>query len=776
MTIKGTKRRQRFLTSCSVGTIMGLVFPATVLAQDAGTDGSEFEEILVTAQKRAESIQDVPLAITAFSGDFTRDVNLDDVKDIVNFTPGVTGNSDDSFIDTISIRGIITNDFGVGGDPSISIFKNGLYQGRNGAVVTSLFDIERAEVLRGPQGFLFGRASIGGAISVHTAKPNLDGAGGYVDLDIGERGHLVGEGALNFPVSDKFAIRFAGLAGTENGYITNAFNPSAEPLLGYEKYAARFSALYKGDTVEVLFTAEYEDRDQSGTVYVPTKLGEGYEALVDLFGLDLGSGGRRIDSDLGLGNNDDASIWSFGLQVDWDLDGATLTSLTGYKSHTYNYAEDFDGTPLGINGYSQDQEGKYFEQELRVVSDTDDPLSWYAGVSFYDENIDADFAQQANEDVMCAYYLSAYGFDNCSAYIAYYGGEFTPNPDGLLEKNKTRGRYHGWAAYVDLNYAISDEFDVGFGLRYTRDTKDFALNVLPVESDIGPFFAFGFTTDGFLEDSASWEAFSPRFIARYRPNDDVTVFASVTRGFKAGGFGSFSISPDLLGETDITSADAGPDKFDPEKAWSYEVGTKIKVLDGRGLVDINAYYFKYSDLQVTVPGNGGGIVVSNVGNAKGWGIEGSAKLDINQYFDLLISGAYADSEVTNAQLICDGSDDCEGTGLPQMPKFSGSAVAKFHYPVGAGEMFASGEIYGQSETFGGQPHLAEARMAGYADMTVRLGYAAEAGWTLTGYIENVGNKLYYNGSGEGSGIIPAHYFGVSRPRTFGVRMSYNFGE
>ena len=147
------------LTGCSAAAM----FAGTALAQG--------DEIIVTAQKRDESIQDVPLAITALSGDFTREVNLDDVKDLVKFTPGVTGNSADSFIDTLSMRGILTNDFGAGGDPSIGLFKNGLYQGRNGAVVTSLYDMERAEVLRGPQGTLFGKNSVGGAVSITTVKP-----------------------------------------------------------------------------------------------------------------------------------------------------------------------------------------------------------------------------------------------------------------------------------------------------------------------------------------------------------------------------------------------------------------------------------------------------------------------------------------------------------------------------------------------------------------------------------------------------------------------------
>ncbi|MEK7266881.1 MAG: TonB-dependent receptor, partial [Pseudomonadota bacterium] len=203
-------------------SLAGLTAPA--FAQD--------DEIIVTAQKRAESIQDVPLAITAFGGEFVRDVNLDDVKDLVNFTPGVTGNTFDSFIDYINVRGISTNDFGAGGDPSVPFFKNGFYQGRNGAVVTTLYDIERAEVLRGPQGFLFGRNAIGGAINVITARPKLDAFGGYIDLDVGERDRLVGEIALNIPLTDKFAVRIAGYGGKEDGYVDNAFFPNADKLLG----------------------------------------------------------------------------------------------------------------------------------------------------------------------------------------------------------------------------------------------------------------------------------------------------------------------------------------------------------------------------------------------------------------------------------------------------------------------------------------------------------------------------------------------------------------
>ncbi len=744
-------------------TLVAAADPA--LAQD--------DEIIVTAQKRAESIQDVPLAISAFGGEFVRDVNLDDVKDLVNFTPGVTGNTFDSFIDYINVRGISTNDFGVGGDPSVPFFKNGLYQGRNGAVVTTLFDIERAEVLRGPQGFLFGRNAIGGAINVITARPKLDAFSAYAELDVAERDRVVGEFSLNVPLSDRFGLRIAGYGGKEDGYVDNAFFPDAEPLIGFQKGAGRISALYEDETFDALLTVELEKREQSGSVYRATELGDSWDDLVSLFGVSLGGNGRDIDSDLGLGEKDDAEIFSAGLELNFDLGGVILTSLTGFKDHTYEYAEDFDGTPLNINNYAQDQTGQYFEQEVRLTSDTDGPLSWYIGGSYYNEEIDVLFSQLGDEEVMCQFYIGV----SCTDYLAYYYYTFTPSAVGLLEQNQVRGRYHGWAGYIDATYELSKAFDIGVGLRYSIDVKKFGINALPVESDLGPFFALGFTTTDFLTDKQSWDAFTPRFIARYHPSDDWMIFGSATRGFKSGGFGSFTITPETLPFTaaglDLNPGDAFPNTFEPETAWSYEIGTKATV--GGVKLDANAYYYIYKDLQVIVPGVGGGILVDNVGKVKGWGLEGSAQAPLGRYIDVLLTGAYANSDVTEAQALCDGTLDCEGQPQPAVPKFSGSAVVRLNVPVGAGEITGSAEIFGQTDTYGGLLRLAEARNDGYAELALRLGYRAEAGWSVTGYVENLTNVLYYTGSAEGGSILPAHFFGPARPRTFGVRMTYDFG-
>jgi iron complex outermembrane receptor protein len=346
------------------------------------------EEVLVTATKRSESVQDVPLSITALSGEFINKVNLTDVKDLVSFTPGVSGNSQDSFIDAISVRGIRTQDFGIGLDPSSAFFKNDLYEGRNGSAVTTLYDMDRAEVLRGPQGFLFGRNSIGGAFSVHTRKAEIDSSDGYVEAEAGERGIGAVEGAINIPLGDSFAMRLAGFYSTEDGFADN-FN-GGDDLIEHENYGFRWSGTFETDKLGVYLTAEYEDRDQSGSVYRAVTEGDVWDTLEAALGpIDVrgSNNSTDVDQDLSGGDNDDSEIYTLGMRIDYDLGFATLTSNTGYKDHDYYYNEDYDGTALNLETYRQDQTGDYVQQEFRLTSQTDGALSWYAGASYYQEDI-----------------------------------------------------------------------------------------------------------------------------------------------------------------------------------------------------------------------------------------------------------------------------------------------------------------------------------------------------------------------------------------------------
>ncbi len=735
------------------------------------------EEILVTVQRREESVEDVPLAVSAFSGEFIQDVNLDDVKDLALYTPGMSGNTKDSFIDWLSIRGIYTLDFGVGGDPSIGFFKNGLYQGRNGVVVSSFYDMDRAEVVRGSQGFLFGRNTIAGAVSVYTKRPNFDGVNGYILGDFAERGHVEGEGAINFVMSEHWAGRLAAYHSEEDGYVKDVYDPSRPDLIAQDKSAVRGSLRGLWDQTELNLMVEYEDRKQSGSIYRAIEEGDTWITLSDLFGVEMTGSRNDSDSDLYNGEADNGKVLTVGLQVDHDFGDVMFTSLTGYKDHDYYYAEDFDGSPLRINNYLQDQTGDYFEQEFRLVSEGEGPLSWYGGVSFYHENIDTLFTQVGDEETLCDYYSVYYGYADCNDYfLTEFGYPFVAIPEGLVESNRVKGKYQGWSAYADMTYAFSDAFDASLGLRYTYDKKKFSNNAYPVDSMLGPYFGIGFSTDGPLKASKSWDDLTPRLVLRYYPDENWMTFASVTWGYKSGGFGSFALNPSQeYGTTDVTQDDAVPDDFKPENSVSYEIGTKGSFADRRALLTANVYYYDYEDLQVIVPGIGGGIRVDNAGKVKGWGVEGTMQFVLGENWDVYLAGAWADSKATDVQdALCGGSDECEGNRLGNQPKLSYSATLQGTFPAGPGDLFGRLELFGQTKTYGGQTLNPVFINPAWTELALRAGYRADSGWNITAYVENLTDEKYFDATSEDSGILPGHYIGPSRPRTVGVRLGWEF--
>ncbi len=558
----------------------------------------------------------------------------DDVKDLVSFTPGVTGNSQDSFIDAISVRGVRTQDFGVGGDPSSAFFKNDLYEGRNGSAVTSLYDIDRAEILRGPQGFLFGRSSVGGAFSVHTTRAEVGGTNsGYINVDLAERDRIVADGAINLPMTDHLAMRLAGYYSTEDGFAKNYF-PGSDDLIEHDKWALRWSTSFERDRLAVYTMVEYEEREQSGSVYRAIDKGDIWEAFEANITADTSLRGsdEDIDSDQFGGDNDDADILTLGMRIDYDFGFATLTSNTGYKDHDYFYNEDYDGTPLNLNNYGQDQEGDYFQQELRLTSNTEGPLNWYAGASYYKEEIDTTFSSTGEENLFCQYYGNAYyaeyagyQFDTCEQlYVDYFGYDFTPHPEGLLrETGRIKGDYDGWAAYVNLDYNLTERLDVELGVRYTEDNKDFTMMVPTPESELGPYWFYGFSTAEPLNNDESWDDTTVRLLARYAFSDTGMIFASYTEGYKSGGFGSFSLAdadgvpPEYL-SSDLTREDGFlPTTFDPETVDSYEIGYKDTLFGGMANIDLTAFYYEYEDLQILYY-DGGASLVDNVGEVEAW--------------------------------------------------------------------------------------------------------------------------------------------------------------
>lgn len=802
-------KRTVLANAISVALVAG-VATGPLLAQE-----QVLEEIMVTATKRSESLMDVPLAITAVSGETIRAINLNDIKDLIAFTPGVTGNSKDSFLDFVSVRGIRTIDFGNGGDPSISLYKNGMYQGRTGSAVSSLYDIERAEMLRGPQGFLFGRNSVSGAMNIITAKPNVEQTEGYAELDVGERGVLVFEGAVNIPVGDAFAFRIAGYHSEEDGYVPNL--AGGPDLIEHDKDAVRLTGRFQTERLTADLMIDVENRDQTGSVYRQTGLGNAFEVHHTRMNggveIEVSPDGRTVNNDNSLTPIDEAEIFSATLQIDYDMDFATFTSMTGFKDHDYAYVEDYDGSPLNLFNYGQDQTGDYLEQEFRLTSNSDGPLSWYAGASFYKENIDTTFLGQGEEDLYCnGYwyhdtcqdmfdyynYLDTYNGNTyyCDYYLAYYfqSCTFTASPDGLInDRNRISGKYQGYSAYLDLGYAFNDSFDIGVGLRYSYDEKDFSQEVLPDpgNSQLAYKLQTGFSTpNGALRDKQDWSKTTWRVVANWHPNDDTLIYGSVATGYKPGGFGSFNIEgPSCDGVPwGLCVADPTVDRpgdFGPETVTSFELGYKATVMDGRTQVALTAFYYEYEDMQAIFT-EGLRTIVDNVGEVEGTGLEAEVITALGDNFKFRLGGSYLDTEATNIQVFCGNGEivtgdinSCEGNSIPWAPEYTAFAILNANFPVGNGEIFST-LAWSWEDDYRGDwpsPDVVYQKIEALNQTDFIIGYSTDS-WQLSAYVENVFDDVWYDGNYADDlgdlNIYSQHTFGPSRPRTAGVRFGLSF--
>ncbi len=308
-----------------------------------------------------------------------------DIRGIVDFTPGFSGKTEDGFTDALAMRGIATNDFGIGGDPSVAMFVDGIWSGRTGGVMTSMYDVERAEVVKGPQGTLFGRNSIAGAVSVITDKPDSV-FGANAELTLADFDHVEAQAMVNIPLNDQWAVRAAGYVLDNKGFLENL--AGGDDLGFHQVSAGRVSLRRTGDSFDATLIAAFEDREQDPSVYwVPgrrPRRGRGEHRPRRRRHRRIGRSRRRAPS------------WSGRSPA-----AIALTSLTGFKKFSFHYLEDYDGGPDQVNDYGQINDVEYWSQELRLNSPGDGKVTWFAGASIYQEEIDGRFDYIYDEDALC---------------------------------------------------------------------------------------------------------------------------------------------------------------------------------------------------------------------------------------------------------------------------------------------------------------------------------------------------------------------------------------
>ena len=747
--------------NCGATSLLALF----AMAPAYGEDAAALEEIVVTAQKREQNLAEVPVAITAFTSESLLESGLDDARDLAVFTPGFFGAATNSFLETFSIRGISTTDLGFGGDPSVAIYKDHVYQGRTGSSLGHFYDMERVEVLKGPQGLLFGRNAGAGTIHLITAKPDPQATGGYAHAGAGERGVIEFDGAINLPLSDNTALRIAAFHAEENGWIENLQGGSDRG--GNDNTGGRASIGFIDERTSVTATVEYEERQTSGTLY----------AILDPFSGEPYTGDIwAIDSEVLDTDTDESDLLSLTLLIEYDLGFATFSSITGYKDHEFYYFEDVDGVPDRFINYIQDQSGDYLSQELRLVSDDSGDFSWFVGASAYWEDIAADFSSVSDEETACFY-----GFgDSCAVIYPYFFGFEWPGgtPDGLLRESGTgEGEYNGWALYGEVTYRLTEHFDVSLGLRYSYDRKEYTMEAPYGDSYLSPAILLGFNLPQALSDSENWDDVSPRAVLRYRPNEDLTLYASFTKGFKSGGYDSFAVTGLDPYTFEVVPGVTTLNPFGPETVHSFEAGLKALLFDGTTQLDVAGFYYEYEDMQLGTF-KGTLFEVDNVGEVEGYGVEAQLHSRPNRYIEFNLGIALSDTEADGVSLdTCARLDlvsDCNGNRLPSHPKETVNAGLTLRYPKDPGEWFLGAEYIYVGHWFSDLNNEDVLRQPSFTEVNVRAGFSRQ-NWTLWAYVENAGDEQWYGATSDffEDGTYPIAFL-QNRPRTVGVRLLYEF--
>ena len=719
-------------------------------AQDTDADDEAFEEefygavdeIVVSAQRRDQTLQEVPLAVSVFGDEFVERSQVATARDLVAFAPGVDGTTVAATTPRINIRGISTEDFGVGSDPALGFYVDDVYLGRGVSSINDIFDVERIEIAKGPQGSLFGRNTTAGAISVITRRPVIGEHGASAAVAFGNEGYKRVRGTLNVPVSDDAALRLAVSHRQRDGYIDNTLGGDVKDE---ETTALRASYLYDGAQTRAFLSGEFRATGNGAQGYVsPVLVG------TDPFG--------PVTSDLGSGGRDNIDSYRLVANIERDLGAVTLTSITSYVGFgDQNYLEDTDASPLKLLHFGTEGEEDTFSQEFRLSGDTG-RVDWFVGASAaWTDAASTQFALYDEED-WCLILAEASCTDAFGA-----GG----SPE-VRESSVASGEYENYAIFGDAIVALTDRLNATVGLRYSYNEKEFSVRFPTNENLLGPVIlvppsaadlqALGTPdADGTLTRTDDWSALQPRFVLDYAITGDLNGYASITNGFKSGGFNQLALGPG----------------FDEETIWSYEVGLKGSAADGRVRFDLAAFYYEYDDLQVLVEVDGlPAPVTDNAATAIGKGVEAQVDARITEAFTL--SGGVSVQEAEYDEFTAPGGTDLSGNALVRTPDFSASVIGDFRQPIGTREVFARAEYSYRDDVFFTPDNTAFASQDGYSLLNLSAGVSFDEGrWTISAFGTNVtGEEFLIDASTVVPGLL--QYTQRGEPSFYGgeVRLAF----
>lgn len=729
----------------TVGTIVSLssvLITNSALAQseaEAVSRRTTLEEVVVTARKKSESVQDVPLSITAFDSKSLREYGFTDSLAIDDQVPNLEiktfgGNPN------IFIRGVGNNDFNATTISPVSVYSDDVLQGLTGGQIMQMFDLERVEVLRGPQGTLFGRNTTGGALTFFSKKPGEE-TDGFVRLGAGTYDLLEAEAAATVVLDPgKLAVRFAGKTSSHDGDRVNL--QTGERANGVDLSAARMITRYTpNDTTEVLWNvhlgrdrSDYQQGKSVGAINGANVLGYADPRPDDPKFIDI----NRSD------NRHHADTWGSNLVLTLDFGDYSLKSVTAIEDVETDYLGDIDQSPQSLDELRFQQDGQQISQELNLSYDGEGNLSWIAGLYYLNEDF----------------------------HYATSGPLFGALPGAALPLDAESQRdTTAYAVFGEGTMQFSDAFSVTAGLRYTYEEKEATLDSLL------SFGLFGTQPAGLtvplipqtqVEDD--WDAVSGRILAKYEFGTDSMVYGSVSRGFRSGGFnlGAFFDPNELT-------------QVEPEFLTSYELGLKTTLLDGRLRANIAAFKYDYEDLQVFTFTQGSStanpivIALENAADADVQGLEGEFTMIPIDGMTLNLGIGYLDAQYEDYISLIAG--DLSGNRLPGLPEWNVNFAGQY-------EIFLNNDfvitprleyVYVAQRYF--DPNELEdiSSRGSHNLVNGRLSFSpADAGWELALWGKNIFDEEYIVDAGDLTatfGFIPTYY---GPRRSFGVEARFEF--
>ncbi len=757
-------------TACMLALVASAVSAGSALAQDqasvdetANVDDHEtrrFAPITVTARKREESVETTPIAISAFTGETLEERGAENIRDVSGFVPNLIvssngGGGGSASTSNIYLRGVGQSDFLITTDPGVGIYIDGVYYARATATITDLLDLERVEVLRGPQGTLFGKNTIGGAISLISAKPSSEG-GGKVELRGGQNNYLEGRFMVDVPLGETLNSRFSALYKTKDGYTDRIATGERE---GDERsYAAR--AMFEW-TPTADFTAnlaiDYSNRDATSAETTILQF-EPTAPLATLWGIFVGgptnppsvvSADPRESGSTGP-NIDDNETFGIGLTMEYDLGPTVLKSISSVRTLEAEFGRDGDGTANSYVHTNNKVVQAQYSQELQLSGQSfDDRLDWVGGAYYFNE-----VAKDTN-DVRLASGLFAALEGLPGAVLPLVPGSVCPGP--FPPNVCAGGAGNPFNAGLDLDFniynkvnaesvalfgsgtfALSDKMNFSAGLRYTDETKDYFLNHFRINSGVAIIPPTTLTD--------SWSSLSPKFSLDYQASDTMFLYASAARGFKSGGFNGRPTSQGAV------------DSYDPEFVWSYEAGLKTSFADRRVLLSAAAFIYDYQDMQLTsVRADNTGnllLVTENAGTAVVKGVEAELRAIVTDNFTIDASLGLLDAEYDELN---PGATVTTDLRLVRTPEVTLALGGEYEFALSdAFDLTLRGDYSYQSSQALDPANTAVLIQDGYGLLNARITLTpVNSNWEITLFGKNLTDELYLHG-----GLTTLTSFGI----------------